>query len=283
MKVLIIGSTSVIGKALGRHLSEQGIEVKFAGRKQADIAFDLTAWQEKATTSQVFDVVVHVAADFGGYTARDFIRAELVNGVGTLAACALAYEVRAAHFIFLSSISASYQAGDPYYGIYALTKRHGEEVAHYFCSERDIALTILRPSQVYDDVGRCRRHQEFFYLVADQAQAGQDIQLFGSYDASRNYLHLSDLLETITRVVRGRHEGAFTCAHPTDVSISELANTALKVFSAGGKVKFVANKPDMEDLPQKGDAALYELIDYWPSVDIEQGYQRIKRYREANA
>jgi len=153
VRILIIGSTSVIGKALAVRLAHLG-EVRLAGRREADILFDLAEWRELPESGELFDVVMHVAADFGGSTDDDYIRAELVNAVGTLSACKLAHRTRAKHFIFLSSISATYQASDPHYGIYALTKRHAEEVAQFFCSERNVALTILRPTQVYDDAAQ---------------------------------------------------------------------------------------------------------------------------------
>lgn len=279
MKILIVGSTSVIGKAVAKRLATLG-GVKLAGRREADIAFDLTAWQELPIPNETFDVVVHIAADFGGSTDEDYIRAAQVNTVGTLSACALAHHVGARHFVLLSSISSTYTADDAHYGIYALTKRHSEEVAQFFCEERDIALTILRPSQVYDDAGECRRHQAFFYLIADWAEAGQDIELFGSRDARRNYLHLMDLAEIVGRVIEGRHTGVFTCAFPCHVRIGEMAVAAYAAFGTTGRVRFIAGKQDLEDLPDISVDALYELIDFWPGIDVAEGYRRISEFRE---
>lgn len=282
MKILIVGGTAVIGRALAARLAQLG-EVRLAGRREADIPLDLTEWRDQPEPKGFFDVVVHVAADFGGLTDKDYVRAELVNSVGTFSSCSLAHRVQAKHFVLLSTISATYRAGDPYYGIYALTKRHGEEAASFFCTERGIPLTILRPTQVYDDSDACRRHQALLYLMADRAQAGQEIVLYGTHDARRNYLYLTDLAEICGRVVQGRHVGTFACAHPKSVRLSEMANAAISAFGYQVKVSFWADKPNLADLPEIDDHSLYELIDYWPSVDISEGFKRIRRYREKNS
>lgn len=282
MRILIVGSTSAIVKALVPRFVRLG-EVKLAGRQAADIMFDLTQWRDLPEIEESFDVVVHAAADFGGATDEDYIRAELVNAVGSLAVCRLARHVKAKHLVLLSSVFATYREGDPYFGIYALTKRHSEEATRFFCSERNMALTILRPTQVYDDAGACRRHQEFFYLIADRAQAGQDISLYGSNDALRNYIHLDDLAEICCRVIQGRHTGTFTCAHPQSVHISELAEAAFSAFGRGGRWQFMPDKPDLADLPAIDDYSLYSQIDYWPGIGISDGFKRIRNYRENNS
>lgn len=270
----------MIGRSLAARLMAQHHEVRLAGRREADISFDLTDWGNRPAPSETFDAVVHIAADFGGATDKDFVRAELVNTVGTLSACSLARKVNAKHFILLSSIFATYSAADPYFGIYALSKRHGEEVAQLFCAERNIDLTILRPSQVYDDIGLCRPHQEFLYLIADKAQNGQPIEIYGAHDARRNYIHLLDLTETIARVAEQRQVGVFACIHPDHVLLSEMANAAYCAFETVGQITFLTDKPDLADLPQTDDFELYSKISFWPRIDIKDGYKRIKNQRE---
>ncbi|MNX81382.1 GDP-L-fucose synthase [compost metagenome] len=278
MKVLIVGSSSSIGYSIGKSLEHQG-HVKFAGRENADFFFDLTFWDTQPTVNESFDVVVHVAADFGGTATEDFIRAELVNAVGTLSVCRLAEACHARHLILISSISATYQLGDPYYGIYALSKKHAEEAALLFCSERALALTVLRPSQVYDAQGKCRRHQPLLYGMADKAQAGENIYLYGTHDPLRNYLYLEDLAEICSRVVETRVTGVFDCVHPLNPRLSEVAEAAFAAFANGGEVQFHADKPNLLDLPLVTSSLLYEEIGFYPLVDIKQGFERIRQFR----
>jgi len=282
MRILIVGSTSAIGMALAARF-ERFAEVRLAGRQDADILLDLSQWGKLPEPGESFDVVVHTAADFGGGKDDEFIKAELVNAVGTLAVCRLARHVHAKHIVLLSSISATYQLGDPYYGIYSLSKRHSEETAQFFCSERNIALTILRPTQIYDDAGICRRHQALLYFMADRAQAGENISLYGSNDALRNFLHLDDFAEICSRVVRDRRAGVFTCAHPQSIRLSEVADAAFSAFGRGGQVQFMPENPDLADLPATEDYSLYDSIDYWPTISISEGFKRIRNFRESNS
>ena len=280
MRSLVIGSTSTLGQALGQALTQLG-EVRFAGRREADIPFDLSDWQAPAHVSERFDLVVLAAADFGGPGADDLVRAELVNSVGTLAACRLAKHCGARQVILLSSLSALYQPGDRYYGAYSLSKRHAEEVAALFCAQQGLELTVLRLSQVYDSQARCRRHQPLLYAIADNARAGQAQPFYGTLDARRNYLHLDDLGEICTRVAAQHVSGTFTCAHPEDLRLSQIARTAFEVFATPERISFDASKPDLPDLPMaNGCETLYQRIGYWPAIDLHTGLTRLKHHQE---
>lgn len=283
MDILVIGATSVIGKSVCAHLLSQGLLVKQAGRKDADIKFDLTEWNEIIGIQERFDTVLHFAAEFSSATDQDLMRTELTNAVGTLKACILANQAGAKHFVLISTISASYEPDDPYYGIYGLSKRHGEELAKLYCEKNSIKLTILRLSQVYDDCSDARHHQNLFYLIADRAQFGEEVVIYGTHDAQRNYIHISDVTEIVSRVVLLGVAGYFTCAHPSFVRISDMARCAFSAFEQDPQIRFLTDKPDMVDLPQITDFSIYERVGYSPLINIDEGYIRIKNYREMYA
>jgi nucleoside-diphosphate-sugar epimerase len=280
MKSLVIGSTSVIGRAVAVALSRLG-EVKLAGRRDADIAFDLSS-HEPCACEERFDTVVLAAADFGGRQPDDLVRAEQVNSVGALAACRLAEQCGARHFILLSSRSACDQPTDPYFGIYSLSKRHAEEVASLYCQERGMALTVLRISQVYDSGEQCRSHQPLLYAIADKAQAGQTVELYGSNDARRNYLHLSDLAEVCARLAEKRVTGLYNCGHPESPRLSEIAQAAFEAFGKRSDIRFLPEKNDIPDLPPFDCGPdLYEQIGFTPRIDIRRGFGLMRTHRES--
>ncbi|HGM5582795.1 TPA: NAD-dependent epimerase/dehydratase family protein [Pseudomonas putida] len=275
MKSLVIGSTSVIGKSIAASLARLG-EVRTAGRRDADFPLDLSHTETPLPDVGRFDTLVLVAAAFGGTSTEDLLRTEQVNAMGTLRACQLAERNGVRHMILVSSISASYQAQDAYYGIYALSKRHAEELATLFCRERGITLTILRPSQVYDAAGACRKHQALLYTIAANARAGQPVQLYGSNDARRNYLYLDDLAEIVTRVAQRTVGGQFDCVHPDSPRLSEIVHAAFAAYDRKADVRFLLDKPDIADLPaMQCDERLHEAIDYWPATDIVAGMKLI--------
>lgn len=247
MKVLLVGGSSIIRAALGLTLAQHA-EVVTTGRcGQSDVVSDLTQWSQKPDVSGNFYVVIQVAADFGGATSEDYFCCEQVNAVRTLAVSRLAEQLRAIHFLYLASVSAAYKRGDLFYDIYALSKRHCEEVAQLFCAERSIPITILQPSQIYDAGQLCRKHPGLFYAMTDCAASGPDITIYGTRDARRNFM--DDLVEACQHIVPAPQTGGYICAHPTPVRLSEMDQAAFAAFGQGGELRFPPDQPDIPDLP----------------------------------
>ena len=279
-RVLVVGNRSVVGRAVGRFLEDAGFPVTWAGRTGAEVMFDLGAPFELPPGLAGIEAVVMVAGDFGGPTGEALDRAEKVNALGALNVCRLAEGIGARHVTLVSSISAAYRPGDPYFGSYALTKRHGEELAGLFCDQMRLPLAVLRPTQLYDDASAGRRHQGLLYAVIDRAEIGEPIEFFGSYDARRNFLHVDDFAEIVARTVARGLEGVYDCPHPVSVRLSDLARTALAVFGRGGEVRFLPDREDLPDVPEVSGDILYDAVGYRPVIDLAEGISRIKRYRE---
>lgn len=277
--VLIVGSTSTVGLSAGRLLA-QNHKISYAGRRQADYHLSLDSVDLELPENLQFDVVIHAAADFGGSDEGGFRQTEIVNAIGTLNVCRLAQRLQAKHVIVVSSVSANFNSGDPYFGIYSLSKRHADELAELYCNKVGLPLTILRPSQLYDAESRCKSHQGLFYLIVDKAQRGEDIVIYGNNDALRNYVFLDDFSEILTRVVQDGVTGVFNCPAPKSTRLSEIAKTAYQVFNQHGTMRFAENEQNIFDLPVVSDNGLYERIGFEPGVSLAQGIEKIKYVRE---
>jgi len=271
-----------LGKSLCQRLETSGWVVTKAGRQGADFTIDLAAPYQRLKCISPHDALVHVAADFGGSTPDDLDRATRVNCLGALNVCRIASDLGVKIVVLISSISSTYKSGDSYFGSYSLTKRHGEEIAQLYCQENSMRLAILRPSQIYNDDSTCRKHQELFYRIIDSASNGEDIKIFGSNNAIRNYIHIDDVAEIVTRIVEKNVVGVFDCPHPENVCLSQLAQMAQAVFSRGGHVKFMPEKPNIADLPIRSGNQIFQTVNYIPRISLAEGIQRIKSYREKN-
>lgn len=97
-------------------------------------------------------------------------------------------------------------------------KKHAGELAEYYCRLYQVALTILKSSQIYGDSDNFKKRQPFLYQLIDDAQSGRDISIFGSHDPLRNHIHSADLVEIINRVVEKSIEGVYSCIHPSDAT-----------------------------------------------------------------
>jgi nucleoside-diphosphate-sugar epimerase len=276
MKVVIVGGNSSLGLALRAVLSASS-EVITAGRTNCDLTFDLTWPFERMVLPDDVDVIVHTAAHFGGKSAADILDAEHVNVLGTLKLCQAAVSARARHFVFISSIFASLRENSEHHSIYALSKRHAEEVARFVCATHSLPLTVLRPSQIYGAGPRFRVHQPFLHAMMDKAKKGEDIVLYGTRDPRRNFIYIDDLTAVISRVIDARIVGTYFCQHPSNVTYSQIAKAAFEAFDTRGSVRFLRDKPDIPDNVFAADDSLYEAIGFRPSTTIEDGLRRIAR------
>lgn len=281
MKTLIIGGTSSIGIKLKSELSQLG-EVITTGRKNADIIMDLNDLKEKVILPEGIDVIVHTAANFGGLEDDQIFEAENVNVLGTLKICQASLHAKVKHIIFISSIYSDSQKGTSNFSIYSLSKKHAEEVALYYCGLHSISLTILKPSPIYGSGDRFAGHHPFFYSIIDKAKKGEDIELYGSHDALRNYIHIEDLVTIIIKVIQQKVEGVYSCVHPDNSTLTQISKAALKVFSSNASILFLKEKPNVPDNIFEQDNVLYKKINFFPRISIEEGIKKIMIHQAEN-
>lgn len=278
MKTLIVGGTSTLGLALKPALAEFS-EVATAGRKDCDFVLDLGDPVERISMPPNVDTVVHAGANFGGLDISEILAAENINVLGTLKLCHAAAEGGVKHFVFISSIFSCMKAESALFSVYALSKKHAEEAARFYCNRHSLALTILRPSQIYGNDDSYRTHQPFFYSIIDKASRGEDITLYGANDARRNYIHIDDLVKVIACVVKERIEGVYACMHPQDISFTQIARAAFNAFNSHAQIRFLKDQEDIPDNVFKQDDSLYQKIGFYPQISIEEGMRQIAQHR----
>lgn len=281
MRTLIVGGTSTLGRALKPALAEFS-EVATAGRKDCDFVLDLGDPVERIAVPPNVDTVVHTAANFGGTDISEILAAENINVLGTLKLCHAAAEGGVKHFVFISSIFSSMNGESALYSAYALSKKHAEEAARFYCDRHSLPLTILRPSQIYGNDDSYRAHQPFFYSIIDKASRGEDVTLHGANDARRNYIHINDLVKIIACVVKERIEGAYACMHPQDTSYTQIARAAFSAFNNHAQIRFLRDRENIPDNVFKQDDTLYQKIGFYPQISIEEGMRQIAQHRAAH-
>lgn len=273
MKILLVGGHASVAQAL-KPLLLSFAEVITAGRRDCDLSLDLAWLAERFTIPAGVDVVINLAAHFGGHAVADLLAAEEVNALGSLKLAAASMEAEARHFIQISSIFAGLHEDSPFYNVYALSKRHAEDLLRLYAHQTGLKLTILRPSQIYGEGEAFRRHQPVLYALLDQALRGDEIVLKGRNDAARNFIHVEDVAEVIARVVRLGLAGRYDCASLSNVRFSEIAAAAVAAAGSNSMVRFDAAQPDIPDNAFEADETLYRLIDYYPRISLPQGLAR---------
>ena len=278
MNFVITGGKSSIARSLLPKLKAYG-EVLTAGRNDCDLLLDLKNNSSPLTLPNNVDCIIHTAAAFGGKSVEDIIETESVNVLGTLAVCAASKKANAKHFIYISSIFALIPATSPFYSAYSLSKRHSEELLELYCNLNNIALTIIRPSQLFGDTDDFRKHQPFIYSIADKAQANAEILINGTNDPKRNFLHIEDLAEVLTRVAVRKIIGKFSCMYPEDYTFTRIAQAAINAFESLSTIQFRHDQPDIPDNIFALETLIYEITGFTPSISIEEGMKRIAKFR----
>lgn len=280
MRILIVGGTSSLALALKPVLSEFA-EVITAGRKGCDRHLDLNDPVEKIELPNGIDVVINAATSFGGQNFDDMFNAESLNVLGVLKLCQACTKAQIKQLVLISSIFALLDKNSHFYSIYSLSKKHSDEIAQLYSSTFGLPLTILRPSQFYGVGEAYRKHQPFLSTIIDKAANDEDILIYGSNDALRNFIHVEDVAKIIALVIQRKLEGVYTCMNIKNVSYSEVAAAAIEAFGSKSTVQFVKNQPDIPNNIFELDDSLYRLIDYYPQISISLGMEKEAAYRKA--
>lgn len=216
--IIVVGTNSAVGKVLTSSLP------KYWGVDKEDLDLSNPYSEYEFPKGAAGGTLIHLAALSGGETDEEMMQTELVNAVGTLKVCQLAYKAGIKRIILISSIFTIAVNLDD---IYSLSKRHSEELAEFYCATHNISLTILRPSRIYGDES-FRKNQPFFYDIVDKAKRGEEIEV---RQCIRNYIHVDDLVKIILSIIDDElMEGYCSYTSSKYYSLKEIAETANKIF-----------------------------------------------------
>ncbi len=250
-----------------------------AGRMDCDIKADLTTPLDFSLFPRKLDAITLTAASFGGNELSHMVNAVEVNVAGTLKVCDLARVTNCSLLTIISTSFVSLAQNSPFYSIYALSKKHCEEVAQWYCQKYNIPLLIIRPSQIYGAGDSFKKHQPFFFSILDKVANTEDVTLYGHHDPKRNYIHVEDVASAINRAVKQKLTGLYACVAPASTSYGQVTKTAIKVFNSSSKLIFLKNKPNIPDNECEIETELYEALNWFPAISLEDGIRRIAQSR----
>jgi nucleoside-diphosphate-sugar epimerase len=278
MKILLVGGNSSLALAL-KPLLVEFAQVVTAGRSGCDILLDLANPIHGISFASGFDIVVNTAVHFGGSCAEDIITAEEVNVLGLLKVCRACTQAAVGRLVQVSSIFAGLDPASPFYSMYSLSKKHADEAAQLYAARFGLSLLIIRPAQLYGVGEAYRKNQPFLYSIVDKAQKNQDIVIYGSNDALRNFIHVEDVAMAIARAIRHKLVGNYDCAYPENLRYSQIASAAVAAFGSSSRVLFDPKQPNIPDNAFASDNILYQAIGYFPQISIVAGMQKEAAHR----
>ena len=259
-KIAICGYSSAAGKYFVEKYKNE-FQYVLIGRRRPDIYLDLSDVTSIANPEKLLgcDVIINFAADTNCSTDEEIINLIKANVVGPVFLAQLAVKYNVPRLIHISSISATYNPDDSYYGYYAESKRSADNFLELYCKQNSLSYCILRPSSLFgtDDFAK---HQKFLYTLIDKVKNNEDIQIYGKLDAKRNYLHVDTLSEMVYRLIDSYVVGIFDAVNCVNDKVSEIVD-ALNIYYGGhSKISFLEDKPDIIETNFDSDNTLYDLL-----------------------
>ena len=254
------------------------------------------------------EVIIHLAAQAGvRYSLenpRAYVDANLVGGFNVMELARL-HSVR--HFL-LASTSSVYGANvdtpfvehertDHPLTLYAATKKAGEVMAHSYAHLWSIPTTAFRFFTVYGPWGRPDMAP---YKFVDAIENDRTIDIYNHGDMERDFTYVTDLVESIVRLIDCVPPKGAGRLDPNDPSLSPVAPFRVVNIGRGKPVnllefietierkmgkKALRNYMDMQpgDAPRTfADASLLErLTGYKPDTTLEQGVSELVDWSRA--
>ena len=235
--ILITGNGGFIGSYIEKTLSNQYNTI---GLSRTD-GCDITDYGSLKKIEHNIDVIIHAAA----IASDDYEASFETNVIGTLNLCKYAKEHGIKRFILLSSIFAFDANDNGYFNSYGKTKKTSEEVASAYCIENGIDLTILRLAQVYDDARLAQSGQAMLYYFIDTINEQGTINLFGSTNPLRNYIHIDYLCNVVEEVVKEKKVGTWNVIEEKNHTISEIAYMLFDLLQKQPNISYLLDKPNI--------------------------------------
>lgn len=306
MKIIVTGGAGFIGHHLVRALTDQGhtvfvidnlstgkvenLDLNKVVLHEHDLGQDNLVWHGVMSSHhqwEEIDYVVHLAAlPRVQRSIENPMETHRANVTGTLNALLLARELNA-KFIYASSSSvygdhdredlplkegASKYPQNPY----ATQKLIGEKYCEIFSHVYGLNTFMLRFFNVY---GREMATEGAYKLVfgnwIEQIQAGKRITIYGDGEQTRDFTHVSDVVDAIMTIVNENIgvSGAYNICSGVETSINELA----KLFNWG--VDHVENPRPQEEMYKQGDNHLMKNMFNWePKVSLKEGIEDLKEF-----
>ena len=301
-KVLVTGSSGMIGTALCEALLQDGYEVTGVDLKRnkwsevvdgATIICDLRDSTSFEKLAEDFGIVVHLAANarvFNTVVTPQLAKDNFDISFNVLEFCRLNNIKR---FIFGSSREV-YGNSDKVHSTenevdlmkcespYTATKIGGETMgsAYHYCY--GIEFVVLRFSNVY---GKYDDSDRFIPLIIEQIRKNEDIIIFGR-EKLLDFTYISDCIQGIIKSIEKFNSvqgNIFNIATGKGITLLDLAGKMLSKAGATSKL-FIQEKRTGEVMQFIADISkARELLHYEPEVFIDDGIVRtLEWYKNTN-
>ena len=166
-------------------------------------------------------------------------------------------------------------------GVYDEAKRFAEAITLAYQRYHGLETRIVRIFNTYGPRMRLRDGRVVPNFV-HQALLGEPLTVYGNGEQTRSFQYYSDLVDGIYRLLLSDEKLPVNIGNPVEMSITEFANTVVKVANSGSEVVFVEPADDrFTDDPKVRRPDITkakEVLGWEPKVDLETGLAKTIEY-----
>ena len=287
--VLIVGGAGAVGRRL--ESAFRGHRVVILDRVPPDTASD-TYWscdlldiKQLGSISKKVDspcAVIYLAAEISNPSGAEAIRRVIDNNVSALVNFLHAFNETTRHFTFVSSVSVygrqarlpitEDQCLHPSSG-YGASKAAAEHFARVVCERLKIALTIVRPTQLF---GVKSAVETLPYRLIEGLRSQRPLELTCDPTILRDYLSADDLVDLLARVIDDPKGGTFNAGCGRALPVAELFRLAHEAFGVPFSLDDVTNRrQDNSYSVNLDNRRTAQAFGFAPSRSVETWFQEM--------
>lgn len=292
MKVIVFGSTGLIGRQLVKKLLNQGHEVTGVSRNPTQnhlnnksykhIILDISKKENFSKLKEHCDCVFNTSAYItNGYLSDGALPCLLVNAIGVLNILDFMVEKKISRMIHSSSATVYGKPKNLYVKeedplrpiiVYGISKLTAESYCDMYSDLYNFKITQLRYGPVY---GPGLKQKTALTLFIEKAIRNEDITLFEDGSRSQDYVYVKDVVDANLLAFKKNIQGIFNIGSGKLITMKQLAETIIEVFSSKSKIKHDYSKTQDFSIGINIEKAHKEL-GYNPVYDIKAGLEDYK-------
>lgn len=299
MKILILGCQGFIGAHLAVFLSKKGFTVAGCDLQETPVnqyiyykISILSPDFESLFVNHAFDVCINasgsgnvgysVSLPLSDFEANTHAVAKVLDTIRKFQpTCKYIHISSAAVYGNPISLPVKESAAMAPLSPYGYHKWMSEILCQEFHRLYQLPVCIVRPFSVYGE----NLKKQLLWDICTRLQTHTEITLSGTGQESRDFIHISDLLQLIdTLIGKGSFSGeVYNAASGRETSIYQVAKWFESYFAGTKKINFSGDVRKGDPLNWRADVTKVEALGYSPTVTLEAGIYDYIRWFEKSS
>jgi GDP-L-fucose synthase len=300
-KILITGSTGMVGSAVVRMLKELGYNnLLTPPRKEVDLVNpqDVQAYFAYHKPEYVFLIAAKVGGLYANMTYRaDFIFDNLMMQSNTINACK-ENNVKKVLFVSSGCVYPKYAENpitedamltgllEPSNEHYSIAKIAGIKMCEAYHMQYGLDYAVVIPNNIYGPGDNY--HPENSHVMAslirkfyEAKQNETDVEIWGSGKQMREFVYVEDVAKACVSLINSSYIGAYNCSSEHEITIKDLAELVAEILEFKGNIIYNIDKP--EGHPRKGfSCAKLKQTGWEASTQLREGIRLAYEWYKQN-